>query len=181
MRNKVQGPLWDPSGTWAALQGSELPWVWGPRQSLSSMNRYMKGFGDHHVGRAARLGVTALMNTEFLDEAGTGLPTPWISWGSHWQEGSQRPCRFTAAGSPPSSLPSQLTGVSGQLLPSKCVLTSKSADSKCSSCCSLASTLNSGSWSLLDQVPSVPRVLSRDVPMWLLPVATFFNVPIFTV
>lgn len=70
----MHAPLWDPSGTWAAWQDPEFPLVWGPRQSLRQINRHVKGFGDHHTSTAARLGLTALMNFEFLDEAGTGLP-----------------------------------------------------------------------------------------------------------
>lgn len=74
VRNEVHALLWDPSGTWAALRDPGFPLVWGPSQSLRQINRHVKGFGDHHTGTAARLGIKALMNTEFLDEAGTGLP-----------------------------------------------------------------------------------------------------------
>lgn len=51
---------------------------------------------------------------------------------------------FTAAGSPQSSLPSQLTGAPGPPLPSKCVLTSKHSHSEFPSSCALGSTLPPG-------------------------------------
>ena len=38
------------------------------------IHRHVRGLGDHPLALPARLGITALMNIEFLDEAGTSLP-----------------------------------------------------------------------------------------------------------
>lgn len=50
------------------------------------IHRRVKGLGDHPLALPARLGIAALMNTEFLDEAGVSLP-PWVRRGSHWRGG----------------------------------------------------------------------------------------------
>lgn len=44
------------------------------------IHRHVRGLGDHPLALAARLGITALMNIEFLDEAGTSLPPLSEKW-----------------------------------------------------------------------------------------------------
>lgn len=92
----------------------DLDDIWDGR-----IDRRVKGLGDHPLALPARLGITALMNIEFLDEAGTGLP-PWVRRGSHWQEGVTVTLQNrTTAISLQGSLPSLLTGTSGPPLSSK--------------------------------------------------------------
>ena len=60
-------------GHHAASQGflwsGDLGSVWN-----GWIHRHVRGLGDHPLALPARLGITALMNIEFLDEAGTSLP-----------------------------------------------------------------------------------------------------------
>ena len=63
------------------LWSGDLDSLWDGR-----IHRRVKGLGDHPLALPARLGIAALMNIEFLDEAGMSLP-PWVRRGSHWQEG----------------------------------------------------------------------------------------------
>lgn len=119
----------------------------------------------------ARLGIAALMNTEFLDEAGTGL-SPWARRGSPWQEGrvtvTLQNC--TAAGSQDSS-PSQLTEASGPPLPSKHAshVQMLSPQTFSAALC----------WTLRAIAVDVP--VAEPLPvLGPLPGLTFLNVPIFT-